>query len=355
MRLSRRHALIGGLALAGAPAGALLADRELGRRHVRGPLAERALAPPRATPIRHFERARSNRRGFGALEFRSGIVLSGDDAGFGGLSGLAMTKAGAQLLAVGDAGEWFSARVEREGRALAGLADLRAAPMVSRQGRAMAASGRYDSEGLTLASDGYAYVSYERVHEIWRYDIARHGLTARAELVPTPQATKKLGSNKSLESIAAAPPGHPLAGMLVTIAERPPKSYARRADSCPAWVVPRPGFAGGFEFALARSEEYDNSDCAFLPSGELLVLERRFQLLDGVRIRLRRVPANAIHPGARIEGELIFEADMRHEIDNMEGLAVHQEKDGATILTMVSDDNFNWFQRNLLIEFRYLG
>ena len=41
-----------------------------------------------------------------------------------------------------------------------------------------------------------------------------------------------------------------------------------------------------------------------------------------------------------------------HEIDNMEGLGVHVDAAGATILTLISDDNFNHLlQRTVLLQF----
>ena len=46
------------------------------------------------------------------------------------------------------------------------------------------------------------------------------------------------------------------------------------------------------------------------------------------------------------------EADMRDQIDNMEGLDVWQAEDGSTRLSMVSDDNHSIVQRNLYLEFR---
>jgi hypothetical protein len=47
---------------------------------------------------------------------------------------------------------------------------------------------------------------------------------------------------------------------------------------------------------------------------------------------------------------VLIEADLGEEIDNMEGLAVHQEA-GKTILTLISDDNFSMIQRTILLEF----
>ena len=52
--------------------------------------------------------------------------------------------------------------------------------------------------------------------------------------------------------------------------------------------------------------------------------------------------------------ELIF-ADMGHQVDNMEGIAVHRAADGALVLTLVSDDNFSPLQRTLLLQFSLVG
>jgi hypothetical protein len=41
---------------------------------------------------------------------------------------------------------------------------------------------------------------------------------------------------------------------------------------------------------------------------------------------------------------------MAHQVDNMEGIAVHQSG-SATVLTLVSDDNFSAIQRTLLLQF----
>jgi hypothetical protein len=50
----------------------------------------------------------------------------------------------------------------------------------------------------------------------------------------------------------------------------------------------------------------------------------------------------------------MLEADLAHEIDNMEGLSVHRARDGATLLTLISDDNFSILQRPLLLQFASL-
>jgi len=106
---------------------------------------------------------------------------------------------------------------------------------------------------------------------------------------------------------------------------------------------------------VARHDDYDISDCTLLPGGDLLVLERHFTWTTGVAIRLRRVTRSAIVPGALLQGVLLFEADLGYQIDNMEALGVHVAKDGATILTMISDDNFSLLQRTILLQFALVG
>lgn len=41
----------------------------------------------------------------------------------------------------------------------------------------------------------------------------------------------------------------------------------------------------------------------------------------------------------------------RFAIDNMEGIDAHVTADGETVLTLVSDDNFSFLQRTLLLQF----
>ena len=93
------------------------------------------------------------------------------------------------------------------------------------------------------------------------------------------------------------------------------------------------------------------SDAAWLPDGDLLLLERKFSLLEGVGIRIRRIAPDTIVAGATVDGPSIFDADLGQEIDNFEGLDVHVTPEGETVLTMVSDDNFSMIQRTLLLQF----
>jgi hypothetical protein len=93
------------------------------------------------------------------------------------------------------------------------------------------------------------------------------------------------------------------------------------------------------------------SDAVILPSAELLLLERRFAWTSLLAARLRRIPLSALVPGALVDGEVLLTADMGYQVDNMEGLATHRDKNGDVILTLISDDNFSFLQRTILLQF----
>jgi len=76
-----------------------------------------------------------------------------------------------------------------------------------------------------------------------------------------------------------------------------------------------------------------------LPPAQLLLLERKFSWLAGSASAPPH-RAQIARAGAVVDGPSIFEADLGHEIDNMEGIDAHVPPQGDTVLTMVSDDQF---------------
>ena len=109
--------------------------------------------------------------------------------------------------------------------------------------------------------------------------------------------------------------------------------------------------------ALTNVAGFDITDIAGAMDGSLYVLERRFRWSEGVKMRIRRIAAKRLKPGAVLSGEIMMAADLGSEIDNMEGLAIHRDaKSQRTVLTVISDDNFNSFlQRTILLQFDVLS
>ena len=297
----------------------------------------------RGRPISAFEPRDPSRRRFGQLEFRGGLELTSRYKEFGGVSAIRVGADGAHFLALTDQGRWLRGRITYAGMRPAGIADAEMAPILGFDGKPLAARRWYDTESIAL-DGGTAYVGIERVHQIVRLDYGRHGLMARALAIAVPPGMKRLPSNGSIEALEFVPKGFPLAGTLIAISER---GYDDQGN-LKAFLIggPSPG-----AFAVKRSEDFDVSDCALLSGGDLLLLERRYSLLRGVAMRMRRIPLASVKPGALVDGPVLVYADMGYEIDNMEGLSVHRTAGGDTVLTLVSDDNFSPIQRTILLQF----
>ncbi|MDR6874434.1 hypothetical protein J2Y55_005468 [Bosea sp. BE125] len=331
MRLTRRQALAGISSLGLVPP-ALAQSSE----QTRSPIAISV------RPIKAFEPRSPEKARFGQLNFRGGLVLTASHPRFGGFSGLWRSPDGAELVSITDNGFWLTAKPRSHDGRIVALDGAELAPILGASGKPLHRSRYYDTESLTIA-DGVAYIGVERTHDVLRFDWAKDGVAARARIVPVPREVKRLPSNRGLEAIGVAPAGHPLAGALVAIAER----SGGETESTLGIILGgrQPGL-----FQLARHDGFDITDLAFLPGGDMLVLERWYRPLRGVGMRIRRIAGAGIKPGAMLDGAYLIEADLGQEIDNMEGLSVHLEQ-GKTILTLISDDNFSFLQRTILLEF----
>jgi hypothetical protein len=296
----------------------------------------------RAKAIAAFEPRDPSRLRFGQLAFRGGIELTSPYKEFGGISAIRVRPDGARFLALTDQGRWLRGRIVYEGQRPTGITDAEMAPILGPDGKPLAARRWYDTEALA-EDGGTAYVGIERVHQIVRFDFGRSGLAARGTPIAVPPAMKRLPSNGSIEALEFVPKGLPLAGTLIAISER---GYDQNGN-IQGFLIggPTPG-----TFAVKRTDEFEISDCALLNS-ELFILERRYSILRGVAMRIRRIPLAAFKPGALLDGPQVIFADLGYEIDNMEALAVHRTQAGDTVLTLVSDDNFSPIQRTLLLQF----
>lgn len=298
-----------------------------------------------AQSIEAFDPREPKRTRFGALTYRGGLILESADKDFGGLSGLRVMADGEQLVAVSDKAQWLRGRIRYRAQVPTALADTEMAPILGPDGRSLKARGWYDTEALAF-DEGIAWTGIERVNQIVRFDFARSGLKSRGAPIAVPPAVKRLPHNQGIECLAAVPrtaSNALLSGRLIVISERGLDSRGNLSG----FLL---GEAGG-TFSLKRTDEFDVSDCTLAPDNKLLVLERRFSWVRGIAMRIRSIALDDIKPGALVDGrELIF-ADMAHQIDNMEGISVHRDASGATVLTLISDDNFSPLQRTLLLQF----
>ncbi len=301
-----------------------------------------------AHPISFSSNAPDERK-FGKLTFLGEVILTSPSDYFGGYSGLAVDEKGERFLAISDAGSWLSGRLDYDGRRLSGVSDARIGAIPQADGKPLQRRGDRDAEALEAlkpgALEGHYLIAFEGRHRIEEYAFEKDELRGPVASRPLPAQLKGMSGNAGLEDIVLLR-GGPFAGAMVAFAE---SKLTPEGNHTGALVKD----GKSLPLYMTRHEEFDITDMQSLDDGSLIVLERSFnsqtRRLD---IRLRRIAASEVKPGALLNGEALLEAGLSYEIDNFEGLAVHCDAAGATILTLISDDNFNFFQRTLLVQFK---
>ena len=308
-----------------------------------------AIAQPSALEVNtrqisHF-RIASNESRFGAFEFVGGLEMTSPNPDFGAISALRFRDGGNSLLAISDNGFWLAGAIGRdtEGHP-ATFEQATIADLPDGDSNVTREKWLTDAEGLLVDGDTIT-VSFEREHRIstGTLDPVTFDFRFRNEALPVPG--REIRSNRGFECLAKSPAGSPLDGARVAVTEK----SLNRDGNIYAGIMDGPGKG---MFFIERFGDFDITDGDFLPNGDLLLLERRFTMADGVAMRIRRFEAASIKKGAVISGTVLMQADMAYQIDNMEGLDVWQRNDGATMVSLVSDDNHSLLQRNLYLEFR---
>lgn len=285
-----------------------------------------------ATPV-PLSRDDPGRSRIGMLRYLGGWELSSRDPRFGGLSAMVWRDNG--LLAVSDAGAIFSI-------------DLRGATPRGRVGGVLpdgpgTGESKADRDAESLTRDpatGLLWVGFEAHNQIWRYDATLSAMQNNF----APPAMAKWPGNGGPEAMVRLADGRFL--VFSEEAKGPEKSTALLIfPGDPTDPASRPVLAG-----YRAPTGYAVTDATMLPDGRLLLLHRRFTLMDGVSAIVSLLDPSDIRAGHAVAGQEIARLAPPLTVDNMEALAVSQEK-GRTVLWLASDDNFSPLQRSLLLKF----
>ena len=300
-----------------------------------------ALSNPIEVQVSPVKRDRDDQGPFpAALEFLGGFELKSADPHFGGLSGMVMHPDGATLTFVSDHGYWFSTQVLPSVRGSpVKLGPWRKNSLLAPNGKAVRGRLR-DAEAVTRDHDGSFIVAFERVHRLWRYPPTPLTFTARPKPIPIPDELARAPSNGGIEAATVLPDRR-----ILLLSE----NFQNEDGSLKGWLLQ--GKRTEPLFYLS-SDGFNPTDLATLPNGDVLVLERRYTWIRGASARLRWLPRASLKPGARLRGKEIASLGPAVDVDNLEGLAVHQDPREGTVLYIVSDDNYSLFQRTLLLQFR---
>ncbi|MEM6339560.1 MAG: esterase-like activity of phytase family protein [Pseudomonadota bacterium] len=247
------------------------------------------------------------------------LPLPNVDHTFAGISGVEMSPRGKTGTFVTDRGFMYNATFLRNGDRLQKMHIKRVEWPIP--------GG--DIEGIATLNDGKVYLSGEGPALVVR--IAQHRPNC---LAPHPDFIE-FEANKSLEALAIADDGR-----LLTLPERP-----LSGRDLPIYQL------HDETWSILRRIPFDPS---FLPvgadvgpDGNFYLLERSFSLL-GFRSRIRRF--NLANPESEIQHLLTTHVGQH---DNLEGLSVWRDQEDRLRITMVSDDNFNPFQRSEIVEYMF--
>jgi len=268
------------------------------------------------------------------LQFLTSTPFSTPAAEFGGFSSIHVYEGGEKFLATSDKGVFLSAEIKRSEGNISAVEQVRLTPIKDHDGVAVTKFD-IDAEGLAVGGDGQIYVSFEAHHRVWAYASPQ----SPAKPLPDHPDFKTLQNNSALEALAID-----ANGWLYALPERSGE-----------WERPFPVYRyrnGGWdrEFSIPRRGKHLVVGADFGPDGWFYLLARNYEPFKGFSTRIRRFWQTA--SGFSSEQTLLETPIGRH--DNLEGLSVWRDTDGQTRLTLISDDNFSFFQRTELVEYLLL-
>jgi hypothetical protein len=310
-----------------------------------GPLDSRPADAAGPEPVRITARAVTldprdpERTRIGKLVFRGGVSLTGNDGRFGGWSDLDISEDGTRLTAISDRGFWLDAKVEYDAQgAVAQLYEARLGDLLNLGGRRQPGLAG-DAEGMSRAPDGSFFVGYERRHRIWLYPAAEPPFSRSPRVVPPPPDVRRIPENGGMEAIVRLP-----GGRLFVLTEE----FTDRTGDTVGWIGDGRTWQ---KLTYVPGQDFKPTGAARLPDGDVLVLERRFTRLGVPGARIVRLKAEDIQPGARLAGSELALIEPPLALDNFEGIAARRGSEGQTLIYILSDDNYFFLQRTLLLSF----
>lgn len=251
--------------------------------------------------------------------------------GFGGWSAIDLSADGSRAVILSDRTPFVRARLLRDAAGAVASVEPDRPVMLDDGSGARLREPYADSEGLAVAADGTAFISFEDATRV-----RREGAEGQRPMeLPGDPAFDALPSNGGLEALAVD-----AGGTLYTLPETATGGafpVLRLLPGARRWEV---------AFRLPARDGFVPTGADIGPDGRLVVLERQFRGW-GFRSRLRRV-------GLDGAGEETLWTTATGDFDNLEGVAVWRDDaglhGGGLRATLISDDNFRFFQQTQLVD-----
>ncbi|MCF6305201.1 MAG: esterase-like activity of phytase family protein [Rhodobacteraceae bacterium] len=256
-------------------------------------------------------------------------TLRDNDDDFGGFSGIHVFENGIDFLMITDRGKLQNGRFQRRNGSITAIEFAPLIPILDTKGQPLD-SFNTDAEGLAIAPDGSLLISFESNNRVMRHA----SQTSPAEFLPKHPDFNQLQTNSGLEALAVDANG--------TVYAMPERS----GDLDRAFPVYRfQNNRWDTDLQVPRRPPFLMVGADIL-DGKLYILERHLAGLAGFSTRIRRFTI-----GDSLFDEQVLFTSRSGQFDNLEGISVWQDPMGQIRATVVSDDNFNFFQRSQIVEF----
>lgn len=269
----------------------------------------------------------------GHLEFIAAWELSSVNPDFGGISALNRLEDG-RFLGVSDAGTLI-------GFGLKGN-DTADRPFIAPLPGAEKGTSFTVRDTESLAYDkqsGRFWVGYENLNAIKRFSRSFANIQGDTR----PALMQKWSANSGIESLVRLDDGR-----FIAISEGydlPDGSYEAIIFSGDPTEKGSVSASFGYNPPLG----YKATDATQLPDGRIMILHRRISFPNGFSVKIGILDVSQIVAGETTKSHIISTFASPILSDNFEGITTSVEN-GKTIIWMISDNNFNIFQRTILMK-----
>lgn len=274
------------------------------------------------------------------LEYVSGLELNSNHEDFGGLSGL-IIEDNNNFTTIGDQGIWMTGQlILNNNDELTSISNAKLGYLKSEKNIYLVQSGKLftDAEAVELFN-GKLVVSFERNHRILSYE----KIEGVAQLFYDKIKLLDLPNNGGIEAMTSLKDNS-----LIFISED-------LVDSNDRIVGFRLYENKLSKIFVKKNGSFKPTDLSVLPSGDILMLERSFTPIKGAKARISLIKYQDIIESPLITPIYIDTISPPMIVDNFEGISSIKSNSGGYFIFILSDDNFNFLQKTILLQFHWDG
>ena len=274
------------------------------------------------------------------LEYVSGLELNSNHEDFGGLSGL-IIEDNNNFTTIGDQGIWMTGQlILNNNDELTSISNAKLGYLKNEKNIYLVQFGKLftDAEAVELFN-GKLVVSFERNHRILSYE----KIEGVAQLFYDKIKLLDLPNNGGIEAMTSLKDNS-----LIFISED-------LVDSNDRIIGFRLYENKLSKIFVKKNGSFKPTDLSVLPSGDILMLERSFTPIKGAKARISLIKYQDIIESPLITPIYIDTISPPMIVDNFEGISSIKSNSGGYFIFILSDDNFNFLQKTILLQFHWDG